>query len=152
MENLCMVIFELGIIRAGVPLISKQYYEEHSMPVDNVLRSGFLSALNSFAAQAFSDEIESFTMKNFKIVLLSEQQKKDTESEGIFSYCIGDKKLNLKLAKRALTKILEEFSNKYGKSDLPNDLSTYDEFLLVFDSILGDFVKKPEDRLRSIFG
>ncbi|MHA1309464.1 MAG: hypothetical protein ACTSQO_00930 [Candidatus Helarchaeota archaeon] len=146
-----MVIYELGIINNGVPLISKQYYEEHSMPVDPILRSGFLSALNSFAAQAFSDEIESFSMKNFKIVLLTHRID-ETETENIISYCIGDKKLNLKLAKRALTKIIEEFIDKYGSIDLSRDLSEYDEFIPIFDKILGDLVKKPEDRLKSIFG
>jgi len=145
-----LVIYELGIIHAGVPIISKQYYEEHSGPVDPVLRGGFLSALNSFAAQAFSDEIESFNMKNFKIVLLTHRNK-DDESINLISYCIGDKKLNLKLAKRALVKILDEFISRYGTTNLPADLSEYDEFIPIFDKILGDLVKKPEDRLKSIF-
>ncbi|MHA1268998.1 MAG: hypothetical protein ACTSPY_04355 [Candidatus Helarchaeota archaeon] len=146
-----MVIYELGIINSGVPLISKQYYEEHSMSVDPILRSGFLSALNSFAAQAFSDEIESFNMKNFKIVLFTHKIG-DGDSGNIISYCIGDKKLNLKLAKKALTRIMEEFINKFGSSDLPNDLNEFDAFIPIFDEILGDLVKKPEDRLKSIFG
>lgn len=145
-----MVIFELGIINSGVPLVSKQYYEEHSMPVDPVLRSGFLSALNSFATQAFSDEIESFSMKNFRIVLLSREIK--NASENIISYCIGDKKLNLKLAKQALTRILDEFIESYGQDKIKRELSEYDRFLPIFDDILGDLAKKPEDRLRSIFG
>ncbi|MBD3230169.1 MAG: hypothetical protein GF329_18465 [Candidatus Lokiarchaeota archaeon] len=143
-----MVIYELGLTKSGVPLISKQYYEEHNMAVDPVLRSGFLSALNSFAEQAFSDEIESFTMKNFRIVLLT--YNKDELS--VTSYCIGDKNLNLKVTKKALTKILDKFINKFGIKKLPKDLSKFDNFLPVFDEILGDFAKKPEDRLKSIFG
>lgn len=66
-----MVIFELGIVNNGVPIISKQYYKEHGMSVDPLLRGGFLSALDSFATEVFADEMESFSMKNFKIVLLS---------------------------------------------------------------------------------
>ncbi|TFF88715.1 MAG: hypothetical protein EU549_02480, partial [Promethearchaeota archaeon] len=127
-----MVIYELGLTRAGIPLVSKQYYEEHNMSVDPVLRSGFLSALNSFAEQAFSDEIESFTMKNFRIVLLSFTKK----DHSITSYCIGDKNLNLKVTKKALTKILDKFIKKFGIKKLPSDLSKYDCFLPVFDEIL----------------
>ena len=146
-----MVIYELGIIKAGVPLVSKLYYKEHSIPVDPVLRSGFLSALNSFASQAFADEIESFTMKNFRIVLLSREIIIDKPTN-LISYCIGDKKLNLKLAKKALNRVLDEFLALYDIKNLPANLNEYNKFLQILDDIIGDFAKKPEDRLKSIFG
>jgi len=147
-----MVIYELGLLNCGLPLISKQYYEEHNKKVDPLLRGGFLSALNAFAEEVFSDQIDSFTLKNFKIVLLSKPFNQ-SKQETIISYCIGDNKLKLETAKKALTKVLEEFIVKYAHLvSLKVDLKIFDEFLPVFDEVIGDLGKKPEDRLKSVFG
>ncbi|NVM54454.1 MAG: hypothetical protein HWN66_12190 [Candidatus Helarchaeota archaeon] len=147
-----MVIFELGIVNNGVPIISKQYYKEHNMAVSPILRAGFLSALNSFAEEAFADSVESFTMKNFKIVILSRLLRKFPPLD-VIAYTIGDKKLKLKVAKSALTRILDEFIKQYGYlEDLSVNLTIFNDFLQVFDDILGDLAKKPDDRLKSIFG
>ncbi len=142
----------MGIINNGVPLVSKQYYKENDMSVDPMLRGGFLSALNSFATEVFADEMESFSMKNFTIVLLSRPMR-ETPPLNIIAYTIGDKKLNLKLAKSALTRILDLFIQRYDfLDDLNVDLALFDDFIPAFDRVLGDLAKKPDDRLRSIFG
>ncbi|MFX0100029.1 MAG: hypothetical protein ACFFCS_10655 [Candidatus Hodarchaeota archaeon] len=146
-----MTIYELGIIHEGVPLVYKSYNEEKKS-IDPVLRSGFLQALNTFASEAFSDEIENFEMKNFKIALFSYAVRKKPPKYVITTYCIGDKKLNLKLATRCLTKIVNEFVNKYGSLEAVTDaLHDFSEFTCVFDDVLGDQTKKAEDRVRSIF-
>ncbi len=147
-----MVIYELGLLNCGLPLISKQYYKEYNMNVDPLLRGGFLSALNAFAQEVFSDQIDSFSLKNFKIVLLSKPFHPSSQ-ETIISYCIGDGKLKLEMARKALTKVLEVFFAKYGYlKSLKVDLVMFEEFLPVFDEIVGDLGRKPEDRLRSVFG
>lgn len=147
-----MVIYELGLLNCGLPLISKQYYEEYNKKVDPLLRGGFLSALNAFAEEVFSDQIDSFTLKNFKIVLLCKPFN-PSKQETIISYCIGDTKLKLETAKKALTKVLEEFIIKYAHLEsLKVDLKVFDDFLPVFDEVVGDLAKKPADRLKSVFG
>ncbi|NVM52278.1 MAG: hypothetical protein HWN66_01155 [Candidatus Helarchaeota archaeon] len=155
-----MVFYELGIIFRDVPIISKQYYKEYGMALDPTLRTGFLSALMSFASEVFSDEIDSFIMKNFKIVILSRPLIKASEDSTqperrphyIIVYGIGNKKLKLKTAKKALTKVLEEFLQQYGTlENWAGDIDMFAKFLPVFDEILGDLAKKPDDRLRSLF-
>jgi len=147
-----VVIVELGIVNNGVPIISKQYYKEHGMSVDPLLRGGFLSALNSFATEVFADEMESFSMKNFKIVLLSRLLRK-TPPITIIAYCIGDKKLKPKTAQNALLKVLDLFVRRYDfLEDFNVDLALFEDFIPAFDAVLGDLAKKPDDRLRSIFG
>ena len=145
-----MVIYELGLVSHGLPIVSKQYYKEYE--VDPTLRGGFLSALNAFAEEVFSDSIDSFSMKNFTIVLL-------TIPFGVYgtinitAYCIGDKKVNLKQAKEALTKTLRAFNTQFGHLEsLSCDLALFEPFKEVIDGILGDLAKKPDDRARSIFG
>jgi hypothetical protein len=147
-----MVIYELGLLNCGLPLIAKQYYKEYNMNVDPLLRGGFLSALNAFAEEVFSDQIDSFSLKNFKIVLLSRPFRPSSQ-ENIIAYCIGDNKLKLETAKKALTKVLDVFFTNYGYlTSLKVDLGIFSDFLPVFDEIVGDLAKKPEDRLRSVFG
>lgn len=147
-----MVIYELGLIKEGVLLVEKQYYQEYQMKVDPLLRSGFFSALNSFAEEAFSDSIESFSMKNFKIALLTHPISESNPLK-MTCYCIGDRKMNIDLAQKALTKVLGTFLKSFSfLEDFSVDLAIFEEFKKVIDNILGDLVKKPDDRLRSIFG
>jgi hypothetical protein len=147
-----MVIYELGLLNCGLPLVSKQYYKDYNMNVDPLLRGGFLSALNAFAQEVFSDQIDSFSLKNFKIVLLSKPFNSSGQ-ETIISYCIGDSKLKLETAKKALTKVLEVFFANYGHlKSLKVDLTIFNDFVTIFDDIVGDLARKPEDRLKSVFG
>ena len=147
-----MVIYELGLLNSGLPLVSKEYYKDYNMKVDPILRGGFLSALNAFAQEVFSDEIDSFSLKNFKIVLLSKPFHGSSQ-ETIISYCIGDGKLKLETARKALTKVLEVFFANYGHlKSLKVDLDVFNDFVPIFDEIVGDLARKPEDRLKSVFG
>ena len=147
-----MVIYELGIINNGVPLISNQYYEEYNLSVDPMLRGGFLSALNSFAEEVFSDSIESFSLKNFKIILFTHPFRESSSSRVIY-YIVGDKKVNLKIATKALTRVAEAFTKIFSYMEtLSSDLSCYYDFSNIINGILGDLTKKPEDRLKSVFG
>ena len=121
------------------------------MKESTILRAGFLSGLNAFVQQTFSDEIESFHMKNNTIVLLTSSKDEVNATKLIF-YCIGDKKVNLKTAQKALTKIRDAFFNKFGKlKKYSGDLSIYSEFEQVIDAILGDLIRKPDERIRSVF-
>ena len=146
-----MVIFELGIVKSGVPLVSRQYYKDYNVNVDPVLRGGFLSGLNAFVQEVFSDKIDSFSMENFKIAFIS-YFLKHTKGESIILYCIGDKNLNLKFANKALTYVLDKFLEKYNElKDFIGDVKIFDEFNQTIDDILGDLAKKPDDRFRSVF-
>jgi len=146
-----MTIYELGLLCNGVPLISRQYYEEYK--VDPLLRGGFLSALNAFVEEVFSDEIETFVMKNFRIILMNRPFPTPDSSTFIISYCIGSKKFSPKTAKRALTRILEEFVQKYSYlKSLSCDLAVFNDFSPILDEILGDLTKTADARARSVFG
>ncbi|NVM31510.1 MAG: hypothetical protein HWN65_21920 [Candidatus Helarchaeota archaeon] len=146
-----MAILEIGIIKGGVPLIAKQYYKEHKINVNPVLRGGFLSGLNTFIEQTFSSDIESFIMKNFKMVFLTHQLN-DSNRTKLIIYCIGDKNLEIQMARKALTKVVDAFTNKYGNlENFKGDLTIFKEFQRVIDDILGDLIRKPDDRVRSVF-
>jgi hypothetical protein len=133
-----------------VPLVSKEYYKEYKVTIDPAMRAGFLSALCAFTEETFAEELESFTMKNFKIVLQSRVMR-ESPPVHIFTYCIGDKKIKIKPALKALTRVLDEFTKKYSYlKSFTGDLEIYEKFEEVIDSILGDLAKKPTDRLRTL--
>jgi hypothetical protein len=138
-------------MKSGVPLVSMEYYTDHNANVPPVLRAAFLSGLNTYVEQTFSDEIEAFEMTNFKIVFLS-RRLPHLPIEKVQSYCIGDKKLNLKNANRLLTEVLEEFIAQYGHlKELKGNLSRYHPFKAVIEKKLGDLTRSPDDRVRSVF-
>jgi hypothetical protein len=142
---------ELGIIKDGVPLVSKQYYNVNKIKNSAVLRAGFLSGLNAFVEHTFSEEIEGFQMRNFTIMLLTRAIQNPNATKIIF-YCIGDKELDLNIVKKVITKVLDEFVKKYGHLEqLSGDLSKYLEFQRSMDKILGDLIRSPDDRARSVF-
>lgn len=146
-----MAILELGIVKDGVPLVSKQYYQEYKVKVSQVLRAGFLHGINAFVSEVFSDEIQSFTLQNFKIVMLTHLMDESGDTK-LITYCIGDKKLNLKFAKQALNKVSEEFFEKYGPLEaFDGNIGLFADFDQVLERILGDLGKKPDDRFRAVF-
>ncbi|MFX1298091.1 MAG: hypothetical protein ACFFD2_24975 [Promethearchaeota archaeon] len=147
-----MVIYELGIVCNGILLVSKEYYKEYEISLDPSLRGGIFSALTSLASEVFSDTIESFTLRNYKALLISRPHPTSKDMD-IIAYCIGDKKINLELAKDALTRILDEFNQKYSYEDINSgNLNIYKVFEKKIDDILGDLAKSYTDRLKSIFG
>lgn len=146
-----IVILELGIIKDGVPLVSRQYYNENQIKNSAILRASFLSGLNSFVEHTFSEEIEGFQLKKFRLMLTTRTIQNPAVTKFIF-YCIGDKEIDLNIVKKVITKILDEFIRKYGQlGRLSADLSKYVEFQQSMDKILGDLIRKPDDRVRSVF-
>lgn len=145
-----MTVYEMGIIYSGVPLVYKSY--DQGKRFDPVLRSGFITALNTFASEAFSDEIEAFSMKKYNVVMLSHQVSQGEPGKILIIYAIGDKKLNKKVVTKALKSVLNAFLTKYVGFELTSiDNRDFEEFEPVFDEIMGDITKDPRDRLRSVF-
>ncbi|MHA1321940.1 MAG: hypothetical protein ACTSRL_04030 [Candidatus Helarchaeota archaeon] len=143
-----MVILELGIMKNGVPLVSCQFFQDYNIKNSAALRAGFLSGLNTFVEHTFSDHIESFVMKNFKIIFQSYRICKTA----VTVYCIGDKRLKIQTAKKALNKVAEEFNKKYGHlKTITSDLSQYTDFIHNLNEILGDLIRSTDDRVKSVF-
>ncbi len=131
--------------------MSKQYYADYEIEDHSVLRAAFLSGLNAFIEQTFSDEIESFEMKAYTILFLI-RPLNNTDPKKLMSYCIIDKKSQMKTAKNALIKILDRFIERYGHLEsLGGDLSKFSEFEKFIDKILGDLIRRPDERVRSVF-
>ncbi|MHA1268430.1 MAG: hypothetical protein ACTSPY_01465 [Candidatus Helarchaeota archaeon] len=147
-----MVIYEIGIIKAGITIITKYYYKQEGIEIDAQLRGAFLSAISSFASEAFADEIESFKMKKYQLLILNKKLS-NNEQDYITIYCVGGIKLNINKAKNILTKIIEEFLIDYDNlKNFYGNVSMFNPFLDKIDQIIGDFSKRPTDRFKSVLG
>lgn len=135
-----MVIIELGIIKSGVPIFSREFNNDYRIKVNSVLRGGFLSGINQFIIEAFSDEIESFAMSHFNIVLFNPKIDLNNGSkpihDDIFAYCIGDRKLKVKSARKTMKKIMVEFLKRYDLENFAGDLSLFRDFDEELDKIM----------------
>lgn len=131
-----MVIYELGIVRSGVTLISRQHPRARKINKSSVLHGGFLSSLNAFVEEVFSDEIESLTMKNFQIFILKCPQD-ESNGGNLISYIIGDKNLGAKKAREIITRVLGEFllQNKHLKK-FKGNINDFSDFFPIFDKVL----------------
>lgn len=131
-----MKILELGIVKGGEPLLSKQFNEDFYVK-DPAFCGGLISSLIAFVSEAFSDEMENFTMKNLNIVILNLKDKEFDLENDLFAYCIGNKKLKVSTAKKALQKVLDEFCKQYDYlEDFSGDKEIFQEFGQVIESLI----------------
>ena len=119
MTNDSMVIYELGIAKNGIPLVSRRYYDDHNVKMDTELYSGLISGIDMFVKETFSDEIETFSLKSFKIAFYSQTLNPDDPDDIITAFCIGNKKFKI-------SKEIDEFDNlKQNESLAKNNLNYF---------------------------
>lgn len=147
-----MAIFEVGFILDGIPLVSKEYYEEAGKKIDRTLRSGFMAAIIDFAKEAFSDELETFNLRNVKIFLMTKSIFSCDEQKRLIGYIIGDRMLDIKMARSCLENCSIKFVGMFPNVRTDVNLNIFIPFQKIFDKILGDLALKPHDRLDTVFG
>jgi hypothetical protein len=149
-----MAILEAGLIHEGTTLVVQKYYSADVGEFDDRLRSGLLAAINSFAAEAFKDNIESFTLSKYEIactrrsVLLPGMQSEST----VLAYAIMDKDSNVKLVISNLRKVMDAFMDRYTAADIASgDLGRFENFTERMDVIFADLRLKTDDRFKALF-
>jgi hypothetical protein len=148
-----MAILEAGLIHEGITLVSQKYYRS-DIEFDDRLRAGLLAAINSFATEAFRDNIESFTLSKYEIACVRRViHLPNMQSESsILAYAIMDKDSNLKLIKGNLRKVMDAFMDRYTTSDIDSgDIGRFDSFTERMDGIFADLRLKADDRFNSLF-
>ena len=128
--------------------------DTHPIPIgwkklDENLRSGLITAIQGFAHEAFSDEINTVQMKHF--IIASVVRKKE---DGVFTtFAIFDKKTKAQIIRKHLTTIINQFLEKYDiASPLNLEKESFDEFLPSIDQVMQGIALKPEDKMKRIFG
>ncbi|TFG24804.1 MAG: hypothetical protein EU529_03190 [Promethearchaeota archaeon] len=150
-----MAVLECGINIGNRNLIEVRYYASSDV-LDPNLRAGFLSALESFTTEVFSDSINVVSLASFKLVCFCEMvalpgEDKDN-TQPLLAYAIIEKETESEVVKRLLNKIIMTFQNRYSVLDIFEKKPKYfKKFDIRISDILGDLKMKTEDRFKSLF-
>ncbi|MFX1277193.1 MAG: hypothetical protein ACFFBP_21285 [Promethearchaeota archaeon] len=153
-----MAVLEIGISLGSRNLIDRKYYSSSDDVLDPNLRSGFLSALESFTTEVFGDDIHVVSLASYKLVCYTEMiispDSNDNHviKEPLLNYAIIEKETDAQVVKEHLKQISAYFLNRYSRNDLFSKKEKYfRNFQERIDEVLGDLRLKTEDRFRSIF-
>lgn len=143
-----MAIIESGLIINGLPIIRSEYYPKET-GVDPLIQTGLFTAIQSFASDAFMDEVEEMKFKRYAILMkdlepLSHEQK--------ILYVIAEKGTDFTEAKKRLAIITKELDLENVIIDSPTMTNELKEIKKVIDAQLKDLALKPADRAKSVFG
>ena len=150
-----MAVLECGINIGNRNLIEVRYYVSSDV-LDPNLRAGFLSALESFTTEVFSDSINVVSLASFKLVCFCEMvalpgDDKDN-TQPLLAYAIVEKETESEVVKRLLNEIIMTFANRYSVLDIFEKKPKYfRKFEIRISNILGDLKMKTEDRFKSLF-
>jgi len=150
-----MAVLECGINIGNRNLIEVRYYASSDV-LDPNLRAGFLSALESFTTEVFSDSINVVSLASFKLVCFCEMVALPGDDEDntqpLLAYAIIEKETESEVVKRLLNQIIMTFQNRYSVLDIFEKKPKYfRKFEIRISDILGDLKMKTEDRFKSLF-
>jgi hypothetical protein len=151
-----MAILELGINLGTRNILNIKYYlSDIGVGLDPELRAGFLSALESFTAEVFGDDINVVSLASFKLVCYCDMislPSVESNVQPLISYAIIEKETDADIVKKHLKEINFHFLNRYSLNDIFSKKEKhFKEFESRINTILGDLKMKTEDRFRSIF-
>lgn len=155
-----VAIFELGVIKNGLLLVKREYYEKfdytirkrHPQIIDGITKMASIILKDSVKFMKFDDLLvavySSLTLKNG-----SEEFMEQIPSDiTIASYCIGDKSLIQDQIFPLLSRITQGFLQNY--EDLLKNSSkifnydVFEEYGAEIDNLLKDIQYTPIDRLK----
>ncbi len=152
-----MAILEAAILFDSTPIIERKYYDSEQV-LNKEHRIGLLSAIDGFAREAFGDEISSFSLANYTLIVSSmnvSQPKNESNVKKLMMYCIVQKGMSEIVVKENMDKILDQFLNRFSRFELFNldekIIKKMQQFTSRIDDQFKDLALKPEDRFKKIF-
>jgi len=129
-------IFELGIIANSVSILTCQDKNcEFGDFQSSDLRNSMLDAILKMNSVIWSQDIQSFNLRKYKIIVLV----KNPKTSSFLFYCVGDTKLNVKFIKSVLERVsirfFEQFPDVIEANTYPLNL------LKKFNPVLSEIIK-----------
>ena len=152
-----MAILEAAILFDSATLVERKYYDSEQV-LNKEHRVGLLAAIDGFAREAFGDEISSFSLASYTLIVTSinvPQPKMEQNVKKLMMYAIVQKGMSEVVVKENMDKILDQFLNRFSKFELFNLNDKIIKKMQKFDSRIDeqfkDLALKPEDRFKKIF-
>jgi hypothetical protein len=140
---------EVGIIVLGKSLVHQQYPSNPELE-KNAHWKELVAAVESFASTGFTDQVETFLMKNRILIVLNGRILVDKKEAPMHIYAICELGCPEKAVREALNRVHAAFLLEYPKIRSSESLEIFKTFSQVIDDILGDLVLRPQDRLDRI--
>lgn len=144
-----MVVYEVGLITNGLPVITQSYHE--TIRGDSIVRSGFFTALQSFAEEAFADITEEFKMRKYVVYLKRTDWGKEVNTTSIL-YALCSKESRSGPIKQCLNSLSEKINEYDYPVNGAIDTSIFAKLKPVIDEIFEDQRHRPYDRAKKLFG
>lgn len=149
-----MRVYEIGIVKEGIPLISVEYSSPGS-DIDKLSKGALISSLLQYAESTIS-AMEYFESEKFSMIFKKGKMKDPTiaKKSNIFSYIVieRDKEISEKNKQRIInlcSSILNEFIRRYdGKHTA--EVGKFEAFKPFIDATLGDLTKSLDDKFSSL--
>lgn len=149
-----MAILEIGLTFEGEPLLECSFYTAN-YKINKDIRFSLLQAIDTISKEAFGDEIQSFSLGGFSIVVAQKPLKEPIDQSHVVPlvmYCIIDKESNEKLVKSTMQTAIEHFLNRFSLVDIfERNKKKFKDFDKRIREIFKDLILKNEDRLKSLF-
>ncbi|MHA1742879.1 MAG: hypothetical protein ACTSV6_01355 [Candidatus Heimdallarchaeota archaeon] len=143
-----MAIIEAGLIVNGLPILRRSYHPSVK-DVDPMIKASLMTALKTFAKEAFADRPEVLKLSKFSIML----HDLNTEEPGtIFLYCVLEKKTAEGEVRRRLKQIEEKMAAMNEILDQPVETKGLRKIKRLIDRELKDLCLRASDRAKNIFG
>ena len=143
-----MAIIESGLIINGLPIIRSEYYPKDTK-IDPLIQTGLFTAIQSFASDAFMDEVEEMKFKRFTILM--KDLEPDSHEQKIL-YVIAEKGTDFTEAKKRLEALAKDLDLENTILDSPTMTTELQQIKKAIDEQLKDLALKPADRAKSVFG
>jgi len=147
-----MAVIEFGVMMDGLPVFTLDWLTKLGSDNDKKLRSGLISAIQSFALDAFGDVLDTLTLKNLKIHFHQVIKNQSTGSIELVTYCISDQNTrNIKPIRKALIKSANDIVEaKYEISSVKPDRNAF--ITSIIEKRFKKIKLRQEDRAQSLFG
>ena len=147
-----MAVIEFGVMMDGLPIFTLDWQTKTGDDNDKILRSGLITAIQSFALDAFGDVMDTLTLKNLKIHFHQVIKNQSTGPIELVTYCITDPDTrNIKSTRKALIKSANDIVEaKYEISSLRPDRNAF--IISIIEKRFKKIKLRQEDRAQSLFG
>ncbi|MEA2071542.1 MAG: hypothetical protein U9O98_09660 [Asgard group archaeon] len=143
-----MAIVESGLIINCVPLIRSEYYHSEN-DIDPFMKTNLFSVVQSFASQAFKDEVKEIQLKNHQVLI---KVLRPSDVEQLLFYLIVEKGTDIPEVQTRISNILKKINFNEIIFDSPVMTAELKQVKEIIDEELADMVRGPAERAKIIFG
>ena len=143
-----MAVIEAGLIINGIPVVRSEYYSVEKLG-DPFIRTGLFTAIQTFAAKAYSDEVSEMQFRKY---VISIHDLNPGEKAPMLLYAVAERGTDVSEIKKRLKNISKKVDLERTIFDSPVMTNEIKKVKKTIDKEMQDLSLKPADRAKFVFG